>query len=70
MDDTGITGTAFEGPIMERRYRYYLYCRQQGLWPQEVAGHDPVSEAEWFEAYCPVHGEVDTDVPVEQSISV
>jgi acetyl esterase/lipase len=78
--DSGITGTAFEGPVMGRRYRFYLYCRQQGLWPQEVAGHDPVSEAAWFESYCPVqnvtsdypptllvHGDADTDVPVEQS---
>jgi len=23
------------------RHRFYLYCRQQGLWPIEVAGHDP-----------------------------
>lgn len=81
--DTGITGTAFEGPIMDCRYRFYLYCRQHGLWPREVTGHDPESEAEWFEAYCPVqnvtpdypptvlvHGEVDTDVPVEQSIQM
>jgi len=20
---------------------FYLYCRQHGLWPKEVAGHDP-----------------------------
>ncbi len=76
-----------KGPISEgdddqdaRRFRFYLYCRQQGLWPKEVSGHDPHAEAEWFTRYCPVqnvtleypptlllHGDRDTDVPYEQS---
>jgi acetyl esterase/lipase len=62
------------------RSRFYLYCRQQGLWPKEVAGHDPEKEPQAFDAFCPlrqvtakypptllVHGTNDTDVPYEQS---
>jgi len=60
---------------------YYHYCRQKGIWPTEVAGHDPVREPEAFVPFCPVrhvdrhypptlllHGDRDTDVPYEQSI--
>jgi acetyl esterase/lipase len=62
------------------RPRFYLYCRQQGLWPKEVAGHDPDAEPRAFDRFCPVrnvtaaypptlliHGTRDTDVPYEQS---
>jgi acetyl esterase/lipase len=62
------------------RGRFYLYCRQRGLWPGEVAGRDPETDAQWFSRYCPirnvtrdypptmlVHGTADTDVPYEQS---
>jgi acetyl esterase/lipase len=61
--------------------KLYLYCRQNGLWPQEVGGHDPVAEPAFFVPYCPVHnvtgtypptlllhGDCDTDVPYEQSV--
>ena len=64
----------------ERRWPFYLYCRQQGLWPNKVAGWDPEHDAQRFDAYCPVrnvtadypptlllHGDRDTDVPFEQS---
>jgi len=60
---------------------FYQYCRQQGIWPQEVSGWDPRSEAERFRPYMPVHnvtsgypptllihGTEDTDVPYEQSV--
>ncbi len=63
-----------------QRSRFYLYCRQQGLWPKEVAGLDPDKEPKAFDPYCPlrnvsaqypptllVHGTKDTDVPYEQS---
>lgn len=69
-----------EPPERNRRGRFYLYCRQNGLWPKEVSGHDPVSESKWFDDYCPVrnvtgrypptimvHGTADTDVPCEES---
>lgn len=62
------------------RSRFYLYCRQNGIWPKEVAGLDPVKEDKAFAPYCPVrnvtakypptlmiHGTKDTDVPYELS---
>ena len=65
------------------RGRFYLYCRQTGRWPIEVAGHDPDVEAAWFTPYCPadnvtrdytptvlVHGVLDTDVPYSQSVQM
>jgi acetyl esterase/lipase len=63
------------------RSRFYLYCRQQGLWPKEVAGLDPDREPRAFDPFCPlrnvsakypptllIHGTKDTDVPYEQSV--
>jgi acetyl esterase/lipase len=59
----------------------YLYCRQHGLWPLAVGGVDPAQDPAFFAPYCPVqnispeypptlllHGDVDTDVPYEQSV--
>jgi acetyl esterase/lipase len=73
----GISGT----PGQNERWRFYLYCRQQGLWPKEVAGYDPQTEPDAFRPYCPVqnvtadypptlllHGDRDTDVPYELSV--
>jgi len=70
-----------EPPEKHNRGRFYLYCRQKGLWPKEVAVRDPDAEPEWFAAYCPlrnvspayppallIHGTHDTDVPYEQSV--
>jgi acetyl esterase/lipase len=73
-------------PVADERDRqysilpYYNYYRQQGIWPQMVTGWDPLTEAEKYARYVPVHnvshrypptllihGEVDPDVPVEQS---
>jgi acetyl esterase/lipase len=63
------------------RGRFYLYCRQNGIWPKEVVGRDPDTEADRFAPFCPVqnatkdypptlllHGDKDTDVPYEQSV--
>jgi acetyl esterase/lipase len=57
-----------------------LYWRQNGLWPQEVTGHNPATEPKWFDRYCPVrnvsaqypptvlvHGTADTDVAYQAS---
>jgi acetyl esterase/lipase len=76
-----ITGTLFEGRQFEERWRFYVYCRQHGLWPNEVSGHDPDNDLEWFDRFCPIrnvtqdypptlliHGDQDTDVPFEQSV--
>lgn len=62
-----------------RRERFYLYTRQQGVWPIEVVGHDPDKEPNALDPFCPVrnvtedypptlllHGDNDTDVPFEQ----
>ena len=62
------------------RQKFYLYCRQQGIWPNEVSGHDPHKEPKWFDSYCPIrnvtkayppslliHGTADTDVPYGES---
>ena len=62
------------------RGRFFLYCRQQGVWPQEVAGLDPAKDARAFDRFCPIrnvtaqypptlliHGSKDMDVPYEQS---
>ena len=61
--------------------KLYLYCRQQGLWPQVLTGHDPDKEPRVFDEFCPdrnvsrdypptllIHGTKDTDVPYELSV--
>ena len=66
-----------------RRSPLYLYCRQNGIWPKEVSGHDPRAEPKWFDRYCPVrnvtaeypptlliHGTKDTDVPYSESANM
>ena len=65
------------------RGKFYLYCRQNGLWPKEVAGHDPDKEPRAFDRFCPIrnvtkaypptlllHGDNDTDVPHRQSVDM
>ncbi|MEE2659658.1 MAG: alpha/beta hydrolase [Candidatus Latescibacterota bacterium] len=64
-----------------RHGKFYLYTRQQGTWPQEVAGVDPAVAPDFFTPYCPdqnvdetypptllLHGTDDTDVPYELSV--
>lgn len=81
------SGRLKPGPVISELYegrgkdKLYLYCRQHGLWPQEVGGHDPQEEPSFFVPYCPLrnvsadypptlllHGDRDTDVPYEQSV--
>ena len=70
-----------EPPQSSPRMRFYLYCRQHGLWPKEVTGRDPDAEPRPFDPWCPVrnvtrqypptmllHGDADTDVPYRQSM--
>jgi acetyl esterase/lipase len=68
-------------PPAKDRFRFYLYCRQQGIWPKGVGGFDPDTERERFVPFSPVlnvtpeypptlllHGDLDTDVPYAQSV--
>lgn len=68
-------------PPPGNRFRFYLYCRQNGLWPKEVSGFDPDTEREKYRPYNPLwnvtpdypptlllHGDLDTDVPYAQSV--
>jgi acetyl esterase/lipase len=81
-DALAAVGTApiSDPPQGNRRSRFYLYCRQNGLWPMQVSGHDPRTEGQWFTPYCPIrnvtagypptmliHGTADTDVPYSRS---
>ncbi|WP_433944939.1 alpha/beta hydrolase fold domain-containing protein [Paenibacillus sp. SN-8-1] len=63
------------------RFDYYLYCRQQGIWIQEVTKMDPHLDKDKIKRYNPIdnitkefppalflHGNQDTDVPYEQSV--
>ncbi len=67
----------------QRRGNLYLYCRQQGLWPNVVMGLDPNVNPEAFVPFCPAknvtpaypptllaHGTEDTDVPYSQSVQM
>ncbi|MBD3918426.1 alpha/beta hydrolase [Paenibacillus sp. PR3] len=62
------------------RFDYYVYCRQQGKWVQEVTKMDPILDEEKLKQYNPIdniteeypptlflHGNQDTDVPYKQS---
>lgn len=81
------SGRLTEGPMTTEAYegrgkeKFYLYCRQRGIWPQQITGHDPADDPSFFVPYCPVrnitrtypptlllHGDQDTDVPHQQSI--
>ncbi len=64
------------------RWPFYLYTRQQGTWPEDVTGFDPVADADIYHSlFCPlsnvtadyppcifVHGDQDTDVDYQQSV--
>ena len=74
------TAPISDPPQGNQRDKFYLYCRQNGLWPTLVTGHDPQTEDRWFTPYCPIrnvtakypptmliHGTADTDVPYSLS---
>lgn len=69
------------GRTGKNRGQFYMYCRQNGLWPLLVGGFDPDSNPEAFEPYSAlynvdkdypptflIHGDKDLDVPYEQSV--
>jgi acetyl esterase/lipase len=66
-----------------RRFAYYRYTRQRGLWPKVVTGRDPDREPRAFDPWCPVrnvstefpptlllHGDRDEDVPYARSVEM
>ena len=63
--------------------KYYLYCRQQGMWPYGVSHWDPKTEPDKFTPFMPrknvtanypptfmIHGNKDTDVPDYESVNM
>ena len=75
-----ISGHVISEAPVQPRVEFYIYCRQNGLWPKEVAGFDPLKEPEKLIAYSPdrlvkpgypptllLHGDRDTDVPFQLS---
>jgi len=63
------------------RFKYYLYCRQNGIWTSEVSGYDIIADRNKLIQFCPaycaredypptllIHGDEDTDVPHAQSV--
>lgn len=69
-----------ESPFPTRRYTFYVYCRQQGLWPSVVTGFDWKEKArdltrysvlrQATESFPPtlfLHGSADLDVPYSES---
>ena len=80
-DACRVVGDVALSEAPHNRGPFYIYCRQQGVWPKEVAGHDPETEPSVFVPFCPVrnvtpdypptlllHGADDNDVPHEQSV--
>ena len=72
-----------EPPENDQRPKFGLYCRQKGIWPKEVTGHDPATEPKWFDPYCPVrnvtaeypptllmHQVGDPEVPYQESVNM
>ena len=83
------SGRLLKGPVLSEPYEgrgkdgFYLYCRQNGLWPLEVSGVDPEENPDFFVPYSParnvtsnypptllLHGTEDTDVPYQQSVQM
>ncbi len=74
-----ITDSVITSAEAENRFNFYLYCRQNGKWPEMVSGLNPTEISE-LAGYCPIHnidmtfpptmlihGDKDTDVPYAQS---
>lgn len=69
-----------QAPAGGDRWTFYVYCRQNGLWPQEVVGLNPDLQPERFASYSVeqlitptypttllLHGDQDVDVPITMS---
>ena len=77
------TACLTEPPRGNQRGKFFVYCRQNGLWPKEISGHDPLTEPQWFKRYCPVqnitgqypptvviHGTADNDVLYDAAVKM
>jgi acetyl esterase/lipase len=71
------------GSTDSNRFKFFVYCKQQGLWARAVSGHDPATEPRFFERFCPIrnvtgeypptillHGDRDDDVAYQQSVDM
>ncbi len=69
-----------QAPADGDRWKFYVYCRQNGRWPKEVVGLDPDRQTERFAPYSVeqlitpaypatllLHGDQDIDVPIAMS---
>ncbi len=69
-----------DAPDPFARADFYLWCRQQGRWLDEVVGRGLDGDPGWFDPWCPIrrvtpahpptfllHGADDTDVPCDES---
>lgn len=87
MTEAEVRSQAAGPPVANGRDRkgnggaFYQFCRQRGIWPEEVSGWDPSRDAAKFYPFMPLknvspkyppaflmHGTADTDVPYEQSV--
>lgn len=81
--DSQVTGKpiAFDRDRPGNGGKFYLYLRQQGIWPLGVSGWDPKKEPDKFTPFMPlknvtaeypptfmIHGDKDTDVPDYESV--
>jgi acetyl esterase/lipase len=75
-----VGSTVLSESAPEPRSTFYVYCRQTGLWPEQVGGIDPHLNPKEFAPYNPenlvtpsypstflLHGDRDTDVPFQMS---
>ena len=79
----GTTGGRAKTNGRDNRFKFYLYCRQQGTWPEAVSGYRLPGERVKLAPFCPahtvrkdypptllLHGDSDTDVPYQQSVQM
>jgi acetyl esterase/lipase len=76
-----ITNQIITEASVEKRFLFYVYARQNGVWIEEITGVNPLNNKEDLYPFCPnrnitkefpptllLHGTKDTDVPYEQSV--
>ena len=81
--DAVATRVVVDGHQRPDGWKFYIYCRQNGLWPKLVAGLDPATQGSELRAYSPtyhvtaefpetllIHGTVDNDVPHAESAAL